>query len=150
MRLVIQRVNWASVTVAGECCESIGQGLLVLVGVAPGDGPEDIQWLSQKLDRMRIFRDDAGKMNLSRRDIEGELLLVSQFTLFASTKKGNRPSFTESAGPDEGKACFNAFVKSMETLCPGKVQTGVFGADMTVSLENQGPVTIVMDSRDRK
>jgi D-tyrosyl-tRNA(Tyr) deacylase len=149
MRLIIQRVSHASVTINQQMHSSIGCGLLALLGVCPEDNREDADWLAQKLCGMRIFGDENGKMNLSVNDAGGEILVVSQFTLFADTKKGNRPSFIRAAGPEQANELYEYFVKATTMLVSGRVKTGVFAADMKVELLNDGPVTIVMDSKNR-
>jgi D-aminoacyl-tRNA deacylase len=150
MRLVIQRVSEASVVIDGAVKSAIGRGLLLLLGIEEADTPDDIQWLCGKVAKLRIFNDEAGLMNLSVQDIHGELLVVSQFTLHASTKKGNRPSFIRAAKPDFAIPMYEAFVKTLvqETGLP--VATGEFGADMKVRLLNDGPVTIIIDSKIRE
>jgi D-tyrosyl-tRNA(Tyr) deacylase len=150
MRLVIQRVSNASVVISEQTHASIHYGLLVLVGVCHHDDAEDAEWLASKLCGMRIFSDENGKMNLSVNDVNGELLLISQFTLFADTKKGNRPSFIRAARPDKATALYEHFIKAVSSLAPGRVKTGVFAADMKVELTNDGPVTILMDSKNRE
>ena len=150
MKAVLQRVSRASVIINQGEKRSIGKGLLVLVGVSPEDTSEDIRWLSRKIAGMRIFTDREEKMNLSVKDIQGEILLISQFTLFASTKKGNRPSFSLSAPPETAVPLFDEFTRSMSELMEGRVETGEFGAHMEVSLINDGPVTIVIDSRNKE
>ena len=150
MRVVIQRVSEASVTIEGQVKSSIGWGLLILLGVEDTDNQEDIQWLCAKISKLRIFNDEAGLMNLSVQDFGGELLVVSQFTLHASTKKGNRPSFIRAARPDFAIPMYEAFVKTLELESGLPVKTGVFGADMKVRLLNDGPVTIVMDSKTKE
>lgn len=148
MRVVIQRVQEASVKIEGEISATIQQGLLVLIGICEEDTYEDVQWLVNKIVQQRIFSDKDGKMNLSVQDLNGELLLVSQFTLFASTKKGNRPSFTGAAKPSTAIPLYELFITECCKLAgENKVSTGVFGADMKVSLVNDGPVTILMDSK---
>ncbi|KAB2648928.1 MAG: D-tyrosyl-tRNA(Tyr) deacylase [Verrucomicrobia bacterium] len=150
MRAVIQRVTHATVSIGGQIKGQIARGLLVLIAVEDADTAEDIEWLSGKIVRLRIFPDDEGLMNLSVQDIGGALLLISQFTLFASTKKGNRPSYTRSARPEIALPLYEAF-KSRLSLDLGKqTQSGQFGADMQVTLLNDGPVTIVMDSKARE
>lgn len=150
MRAVLQRVSSASVTIAGQIKGQIGRGLLVLLAVEEADTPEDIEWLSGKIVRLRIFPDEAGLMNRSVQDISGELLLISQFTLFASTKKGNRPSYLRSAQPEIAIPIYEQF-KARITQDLGKaVATGEFGADMAVNLVNDGPVTIIIDSKSRE
>ena len=150
MRLLIQRVREASVTIEGEVRSQIGQGLLVLVGIEEADGDEDIEWLAGKLLRLRIFDDEQGVMNLDVQQVGGELLIVSQFTLFASTRKGNRPSYIRSAGEAISRPLYERFVRRVEELLGRAVGTGEFGADMQVALVNDGPVTIWIDSRNRE
>ncbi len=150
MRLLIQRVREASVTIEGEVRSQIGQGLLVLVGIEEADGDEDIEWLAGKLLRLRIFDDEQGVMNLDVQQVSGELLIVSQFTLFASTRKGNRPSYIRSAGEAISRPLYERFVRRVEELSGHSVGTGEFGADMQVALVNDGPVTIWIDSRNRE
>ena len=150
MRLLIQRVREASVTIEGEVRSKIGQGLLVLVGIEEADGDEDIEWLAGKLLRLRIFDDEQGVMNLDVQQVGGELLIISQFTLFASTRKGNRPSYIRSAGEAISRPLYDRFVRRVEELAGRKVGTGEFGADMQVALINDGPVTIWIDSRNRE
>ncbi len=150
MRLLIQRVREASVTIEGELRSQIGQGLLVLVGIEEADGDEDIEWLAGKLLRLRIFDDEQGVMNLDVQQVSGELLIVSQFTLFASTRKGNRPSYIRSAGEAISRPLYERFVRRVEELSGRTVGTGEFGADMQVALINDGPVTIWIDSRNRE
>ena len=146
MRVVIQRVNRASVKVSGEMISSIGQGLLILLGVADSDREEDAEYLAAKISAMRIFSDSDGKMNLSVVDVSGALLVVSQFTLHASTKKGNRPSFMKSARPETAMVLYDFFIQRLSSLSGLKVETGLFGAMMDIDLTNWGPVTILMDS----
>lgn len=149
MRVVIQRVLEASVTIDGKVRSSIGPGLLVLLGVGPDDGQEDVDWLVRKVSGLRIFDDEAGVMNRSVVEVGGEALVVSQFTLMASTRKGNRPSYTGAAGHSIAVPLYEVFCQllSREMGCP--VGTGEFGADMKVSLVNDGPVTICIDSKNR-
>ena len=147
MRIVIQRVSQASVTIDGKIAGAIQQGLLLLVGICPEDGPEDIEYAVRKISQMRIFSDDADKMNLSVQDVGGQILSISQFTLYADTKKGNRPAFTGAAKPDLATALYDQFNQILSQIVP--VQTGEFGADMKVSLVNDGPVTIVLDTKAR-
>jgi D-aminoacyl-tRNA deacylase len=149
MKAVIQRVSEAQVKIEGEIKGQIKQGLLILLGIAPNDTPEDTAWLCQKICQMRIFSDEDGKMNLSVKDINGGILVVSQFTLFASTKKGNRPSFTASAPPSVAIPLYENFIKLIEEELPSRIQTGSFGADMQVSLTNDGPVTIIVDTEQK-
>lgn len=150
MRLVIQRVKQAQVCIDGDETRSIGQGLMVLVGVEDADDIEDVRWLAQKTAQMRIFSDEQGKMNLSVSDIDGEILVVSQFTLFAQTAKGNRPSFIRSARPEKAIPLYNQFVESLRNDWKMRVQTGEFGSDMDVQMINHGPVTITIDSKNRE
>jgi len=149
MRAIIQRVTEASCTVEGEITGSIEQGLLVLLGVEETDTDSDISWLAQKIVNMRIFSDDEGKMNRSLADINGSILLISQFTLFASTKKGNRPGFTRAARPDTAIPLYEEMKAELYRLTGTPTATGIFGADMKISLVNDGPVTIVMDTQDK-
>ncbi len=148
MKLVIQRVKQASVAVDGAKISSIGQGLLILVGVSHSDTPFDARYLAGKASRLRIFEDADGKMNRSVVDIEGEVLSVSQFTLYGDCAKGNRPSFINAARPEQGEALFNEYVQAIEKLGLSE-NTGKFGADMKVDLLNDGPVTIIMESTGR-
>lgn len=150
MRFVIQRVSEASVTIDGSIYSQIQKGFLVLVGVEEADTKEDADWLCQKLIGMRIFADADDKMNLSLQDINGDVLLVSQFTLFASTKKGNRPSFIKSAKPDIAIPLYEYCIQQLTQLLAKPIKTGQFGADMKVSLVNDGPVTILIDSKNRE
>jgi D-tyrosyl-tRNA(Tyr) deacylase len=147
MKVVIQRVKEAQVTIDDELVGDISQGLLLLVGVGPDDEQEDLNYAVRKITNMRIFSDDMGKMNLSVQDIKGSILSVSQFTLFADTKKGNRPAFTGAAKPDKAEKMYLDFNESLAQFVP--VETGVFGADMQVSLVNDGPVTIILDTKSR-
>ena len=147
MRIVIQRVSQASVTIDGKIAGAIQQGLLLLVGICPEDGQEDIEYAVRKISQMRIFSDHADKMNLSVQDVGGQILSISQFTLYADTKKGNRPAFTGAAKPDLATALYDQFNQKLAQTVP--VQTGEFGADMKVSLVNDGPVTIVLDTKAR-
>ena len=150
MRVVIQRVAHAKVCIDGEVHSQIGNGLLVLLGIQPTDGQDDIDYLVQKITHLRIFDDAAGVMNLCVRDVAGEVLVVSQFTLMASTRKGNRPSYIHAAPPAIAEPLYEAFVEQLSTAMEKRVQTGRFGADMQVSLLNDGPVTICIDSRHRE
>ncbi len=147
MRLVIQRVSEASVTVEGECISSIGRGLLVLVGVENGDTEQDAAWLAAKAAALRIFDDEEGVMNRSVVDVDGGLLAVSQFTLTASTRKGNRPSYIRAAGHGLAVPLYERFCQLLSEAAGRPVQRGMFGADMKVRLLNDGPVTIIIDSR---
>ena len=147
MNVVIQRVKEAQVTIDDELVGDISRGLLLLVGVGPDDEQEDLDYAVRKITNMRIFSDDMGKMNLSIQDIKGSILSVSQFTLFAETKKGNRPAFTGAAKPDKAEKMYLDFNEALAQFVP--VETGVFGADMQVSLVNDGPVTIILDTKSR-
>lgn len=147
MKVVIQRVKEAQVTIDDELVGDISQGLLLLVGVGPDDEQEDLDYAVRKITNMRIFSDDMGKMNLSVQDIKGSILSVSQFTLFAETKKGNRTAFTGAAKPDKAEKMYLDFNEALAQFVP--VETGVFGADMQVSLVNDGPVTIILDTKSR-
>lgn len=147
MKVVIQRVKEAQVTIDDELVGDISQGLLLLVGVGPDDEQEDLDYAVRKITNMRIFSDDMGKMNLSVQDIKGSVLSVSQFTLFADTKKGNRPAFTGAAKPDKAEKMYLDFNEALAQFVP--VETGVFGADMQVSLVNDGPITIILDTKSR-
>lgn len=147
MRIVIQRVLSASVTIGGELYSSIGPGLLVLVGVEDGDGAQDVEWLVGKTGRLRIFDDEAGVMNRSIVEAGGQVLAVSQFTLTAMTRKGNRPSYIRAARPEVAVPLYEAYCQQLSGFIGREVQRGVFGADMQVALVNDGPVTIIIDSR---
>jgi D-tyrosyl-tRNA(Tyr) deacylase len=149
MRAVLQRVSEASCSVEGEITGAISGGFLVLLGVEHTDTTEDMQWLAQKITGMRVFGDENGLMNKALADVDGSILLISQFTLFAQTKKGNRPSFIRAARPDKAIPLYEQMITVLEGLTGKKVQTGIFGADMKVSLVNDGPVTIVMDTKDK-
>lgn len=150
MRVVLQRVSEASVSIHGTVAGSIGCGLVLLVGCEPTDGPEDIDWLATKLVQLRLFDDAAGDMNQSLIDVHGEILLISQFTLFASTRKGTRPSWHRAAKPEIAKPLYEAFHQRLEAVLGRPVPTGEFGADMQVSLVNDGPVTLLIDSKARE
>ena len=150
MKAVIQRVSHASVTIENNCVAQIQKGLLVLVGIEDADTQEDINWLTAKIGNLRIFEDANEVMNLSLKDSAGEIIVVSQFTLQASTKKGNRPSYIKAAKPDVAIPLYEAFVTQMETELGKKVQTGQFGADMKVALLNDGPVTIIIDTKNKE
>ncbi len=147
MRAVLQRVSQASVTVDNEITGKIDVGFLILLGVVPEDSQEDIDWLVKKCANMRVFSDEEGKMNLSIMDIAGSFLVVSQFTLNASTKKGNRPSFIKAARPDHAIPMYGQFCSTLKTVSGLAVEKGIFGADMKVELINDGPVTIIIDSK---
>lgn len=150
MRIHIQRAQKARVVANGELTAEIGQGLLVLLGIEDADTEEDISWLCRKLIGLRIFNDEHGVMNLSVKDVGGDVIVVSQFTLHASTKKGNRPSYTRAAGPDTAVPLYEKFVSHLEQQLGRTVGTGVFGAHMEISLVNDGPVTIMIDSKSRE
>ncbi|MBZ4037195.1 D-tyrosyl-tRNA(Tyr) deacylase [Flavobacterium sp. 17A] len=150
MRVVIQRVSEASVTVEGQKTADIQKGLLVLVGIEDADTQEDIDWLAGKIVKMRIFGDENDVMNCSVQDVDGDIIVVSQFTLHASTKKGNRPSYIKASKPDFAIPMYEKFVEALEIEFQKKIQTGIFGADMKVSLLNDGPVTILIDSKNRE
>lgn len=150
MKAVIQRVKEASVSIEGQLKSEIGVGLLVLLGVSETDTENDLNWLVQKIVKMRIFGDDQGKMNLSLMDVNASMLVVSQFTLHANGKKGNRPSFVKAAKPDLAIPMYEMFVKRAEELTNKSVVTGEFGADMQISLLNDGPVTIIMDTENKE
>ncbi|MCF0190636.1 MAG: D-tyrosyl-tRNA(Tyr) deacylase [Marinilabiliaceae bacterium] len=150
MRVVIQRVSEASVTIDGEIVGKIGQGLLLLYAVEAEEDDSDIDWLVNKIVKMRIFSDELGLMNRSIQDIDGEILVISQFTLFAETKKGCRPSFIRSAKPETAEPLYELFVEKIASTIGKRVETGRFGADMKVRLLNDGPVTIIIDSKNRE
>jgi D-tyrosyl-tRNA(Tyr) deacylase len=149
MRAVLQRVTQASCTVDGKITGEIGAGFLVLLGIEDADTAEDLQWLANKIAGMRVFGDENGLMNKALADIDGGILLISQFTLFAQTKKGNRPSFLRAAKPDKAIPMYEQMILTLETLTGKKVAAGIFGADMKINLLNDGPVTIIMDTKDR-
>lgn len=150
MRAVIQRVSEASVTIDGEKVADINSGLLVFVGIEEADTQEDIDWLAAKIVKLRIFADEEGLMNRSIEEINGDVIVVSQFTLHAATKKGNRPSYIRAARPDTAIPLYETFVAQMEKELGKKIQTGRFGADMKVTLLNDGPVTIIIDTKNRE
>ena len=150
MRVVIQRVSQASVTIEGQLVSEIASGLLVLLGIMDSDTTEDIQWLSNKLTNLRIFNDADGVMNTSLKDSNGSAIVVSQFTLYAQTKKGNRPSYIKAAKPEIAKPLYEQFIKQFEADLGQVIQTGAFGADMKVALLNDGPVTIIIDSKAKE
>jgi D-tyrosyl-tRNA(Tyr) deacylase len=150
MRLVIQRVLGSTLRINGDVHSQINKGLLVLLGVEENDTQEDVDWLVSKTSQMRIFSDHAGKMNLDVKQVNGEVMVVSQFTLFASTKKGNRPSFIQSAKPEIAVPLYESFVKKLSEVITTPVKTGVFGADMQIELINDGPITIIIDSKNRE
>lgn len=147
MRVVIQRVKSSSVEIDGVVTASIDRGLNVLVGITASDTDADIDWIVRKIINMRLFCDSKGLMNLSVKDVDGDILLISQFTLFANCKKGNRPSFTEAAPSNLAKDMYDIFIDKMNVVLGKTVKEGVFGADMNVKIENDGPVTIVLDSK---
>jgi len=150
MIAVLQRSSSASVTINGNIRSSIGKGLVILVGIEDADGPEDIEWLAAKIVNLRIFNDSEGVMNVSVKDDGGDIIIVSQFTLQASTKKGNRPSYIKAARPDIAVPLYEAFIKAVENALGKPVQTGEFGADMKVALVNDGPVTILIDTKNKQ
>jgi D-aminoacyl-tRNA deacylase len=150
MRVVLQRVSSASVTVSEKIVGEIQRGLLVLVGIEDADTQEDIDWLVTKITQLRIFGDENGVMNLSVEEVKGDVLVVSQFTLHAATKKGNRPSYIKAASPEIAIPLYEKFVSTLENKLGKKVPTGIFGADMKVALLNDGPVTIIIDSKNRE
>lgn len=147
MRIVVQRVAKASVTIGGELRSEIGKGMLVLVGIEDADGSDDVEWLCSKLSKLRIFEDDKAAMNLDISSVDGSFLVVSQFTLFAMTKKGNRPSFIRAARPEHAVPLYEMFLQRLAELSGRPVRCGEFGADMKVELLNDGPVTIIIDSK---
>lgn len=150
MRVVVQRVSEVSVKVEGEIISAINQGMLILVGIEDADTDEDINWLTNKIVQLRIFDDENGVMNLSVKDVDGEIIVVSQFTLHASTKKGNRPSYIRAARPEIAIPMYEKFIEATEKVLGKKVGTGKFGAMMEVSLINDGPVTIIIDSKQKE
>ena len=150
MKAVIQRVKYASVNVDDSLVSSIDKGILVLLGITNSDSKDDILWLSKKIANLRIFNDPSGVMNLSLKDVEGEAIIVSQFTLMANTKKGNRPSYTKAARAEIAIPLYNEFIKTFEELMGKKVGTGHFGADMKIELLNDGPVTIIIDTENKQ
>ena len=150
MRAVIQRVSQSNVKVSGEVIGEIKGGLMVLVSFVDEDNDTDLEWMTKKIVNLRIFNDDEGKMNRSVQDVGGDILLISQFTLHGSTKKGNRPSFIKAAKPDTANVMYEKFIKILEQSLGKKIQTGKFGGDMKVSLVNDGPTTIIIDSKDRE
>lgn len=150
MIAVIQRVSEASVTIAHQLHSRIGIGLLVLIGIEENDSNEDVEWLAHKIANMRIFSDENGLMNLSLKEVEGNILLVSQFTLHANTKKGNRPSFIKAAKPPIAIPLYEKMINNLSILTQTKIETGIFGADMKIHLCNDGPVTIIIDSKNKQ
>ena len=149
MRVVVQKVSEAKVTVEGKEVSAIGRGLLVLLGIEDADTHEDIEWLTKKIIQLRVFNDQNGVMNLSVSDVEGDIMVVSQFTLHASTKKGNRPSYIRASRPEFAEPMYRKFVEETEIALGKKAGTGIFGAMMEVSLVNDGPVTIIIDSKNK-
>lgn len=150
MRAVIQRVTAASCVVEGNTTGSIELGFLVLLGIEDADTYEDLEWLAGKIVNMRVFGDEEGLMNKALAEVDGNILLISQFTLFASTKKGNRPGFTRAARPDKAIPLYEAMIKQLSLLLNKEIQTGIFGADMKISLANDGPVTIAIDTKNKE
>ncbi|MFM6935751.1 MAG: D-aminoacyl-tRNA deacylase [Flavobacteriales bacterium] len=150
MRVVIQRVSKAAVHISNECVGEIDHGFLILLGVETEDNTSDADYLIQKLSQMRVFSDEDGKMNLNIQEVKGSILVVSQFTLHASTKKGNRPSFIRAARPEQAIPLYDYVLAQLQATFPGKIASGKFGADMSVLLVNDGPVTILMDSKERE
>jgi D-aminoacyl-tRNA deacylase len=150
MRAIIQRVSSASCSIEGKISGQIGKGFMILLGIEDNDTEEDLNWLAQKISNMRIFSDENGLMNKALTDVQGNILLISQFTLFASTKKGNRPGFTRSAKPEVAIPFYEKMISELGQLTGTKIQTGVFGADMQISLVNDGPVTIIIDTKSRE
>ena len=150
MRAVIQKVSEASITIDKDISRRIGPGLVILLGIEESDEPSDIEWLSGKICRLRIFKDESGVMNLSVQDVKGEIMIVSQFTLHASTKKGNRPSYIRAAAPEKAIPLYKAFIKQMQRDLGRTVVTGEFGAYMQLRLTNEGPVTISIDTKNRE
>lgn len=149
MKVVIQRVSEASVRIDGEISGQIGKGYLLLLGIVEDDTPEDVEWLANKIYNLRIFNDDKGLMNKSIQEVDGDILVISQFTLHAKTKKGNRPSYIYAAKPDIAIPIYEAFKVKMSEILGKEVQSGEFGADMKVSLTNDGPVTIIIDTKNK-
>ena len=150
MRAVLQRVTQASCTVDGTITGEIKTGFLVLLGIEDADTADDLDWLAQKIVNMRVFGDENGLMNKALADVNGDILLISQFTLFASTKKGNRPGFTRAARPDTAVPLYEKMIEKLSTLMGSKVQTGIFGADMKIALVNDGPTTILIDTKNKE
>ena len=150
MRVVVQRVSQSNVKVSGEVIGEINEGLMVLVSFVDDDNNTDLEWMTKKIVNLRIFNDDEGKMNRSVQDVGGDILLISQFTLHGSTKKGNRPSFIKAAKPDFANFMYERFIKVLEQSLGKEIQTGEFGGDMKVSLVNDGPTTIIIDSKDKE
>ncbi len=149
MRVIIQRVSEASVKIDGKTIGKIETGFMVLLGIEEADTEEDVIWLAQKIINMRVFGDENGLMNKALANVNGDILLISQFTLFAQTKKGNRPSFIRAAKPEKAIPLYEMMIKTLENMLGKNISTGIFGADMKVSLVNDGPVTIIMDTKDK-
>lgn len=147
---MLQRTSEASVQINKEIVGQIEEGLMILLGIEDADGPDDIEWLTRKVCNLRIFNDESGVMNKSIQDVDGDILLISQFTLHASTKKGNRPSYIKAAKPEVAVPLYEKFIKQLESELGKPIQTGTFGADMKVSLINNGPVTIMIDSKNKQ
>lgn len=150
MRAVIQKVTRAALRIDSQLYSQIGEGLMVLLGIEDADTMEDIEWLADKIRKLRIFEDENGVMNLSVEDVKGEMMIVSQFTLHASTKKGNRPTYIRASKPDFSKPMYEKFVARMREVFAGNVMTGVFGADMQIELVNNGPTTIIIDTKNKE
>ncbi len=150
MRAVIQKVRYAKLSIDSQIYSQINEGLMVLLGIEDADTKEDIEWLSDKIRKLRIFEDENGVMNLSVEDVKGEMMIVSQFTLHASTKKGNRPTYIRASKPDFAKPMYESFVARTREVFAGKVATGVFGADMKIELVNNGPTTIIIDTKNKE
>ena len=150
MRAVIQKVTRASLSIDSEVYSQIGEGLMILLGIEDSDTKEDIEWLADKIRKLRIFEDENGVMNLSVEDVKGEMMIVSQFTLHASTKKGNRPTYIRASKPEFSKPMYESFVARTREVFAGKVATGVFGADMKIELVNNGPTTIIIDTKNKE
>jgi D-aminoacyl-tRNA deacylase len=150
MRAIIQRVNQASVEIEDKIESSIKKGYMILIGFENTDTEEDIRWLSRKIVQLRVFNDNKGKMNHSIQEIDGQILLISQFTLFGQTKKGNRPSFIRAATPEVAIPLYNLTIKTLEKDLGKPIQTGIFGADMNVTLSNDGPVTLIIDTKNKE
>ena len=149
MKIVLQRVQEAKVTIDNKTVGAINKGLLLLLGIGNNDNEDDIDWLIKKVSQLRIFSDKSDRMNLSIQDIDGEVLVISQFTLFANIKKGNRPSYIAAARPETAIPLYELFIQKLGLVITNPIQTGIFGADMQVSLVNDGPVTIIMDSKNK-
>ena len=150
MKVVIQRVSEASVSIQKKVKADIGKGMLILLGIEEADAEEDVSWLTSKIAKLRIFDDERGIMNLNIQQIEGEVLIISQFTLHASTKKGNRPSYIKAARPEKAVPLYKTFINQLQSITDKPIKTGEFGAEMAVQLVNDGPVTIIIDSKNRE